>query len=1181
MPARVTVILGAVPARVRERLLDRFRAALRGPLGSALWVGPTPGAVDEARLRLLDGSHSSALVPPMHDWEGLGRALLRRLDPAALRAGPAQQRLLLHEAVADLRREKRLPYFERVCETRGFLEAAAGTLAELKRAGTDAETFAAAADDEKLAEIAAILGRYQALLDAVRRHDADDELPRALRLLREAPVKPFPNLEQVFVEGLCAADAVRFQLIEELAARVNRLHVALPDEAGDEREELFRRSRLTLERLTTSFPDAEIERLPDDAPGPAGLAHLRRKIFAAVEPSDDAAGVALIEAPGIVGEARMVARQIRLLLGAGTPADRILVAARRLDGNRDVLEEVFAEYRVPADFDGDEPLARDPLVAMLLRAVRLPEDDWLFASVTALLRSDFIRPDWPECGADREVPRHAEALLRMLGEPRGRETVLRAVELWADDPPPGLEDEQAEESRRQRKHRLAKQCRPFLRRFFRAWERFPQHGPPSLYVEVLGEFAAELVRVQRPGRLTPPLAPPRSGEGGKTADDDTSGQVSSPLPASGRGEGGLGSAPHAGKRPQPNPPGPPSRSGKGGERQLHASGDGAVPSSPPRFGEGPGEGLSCDDRALRSLRRELTRWATSSATPRSVSRAAFLRALTTIANHTPLPKLPRSGLVRVRDAEAAVGLAADHLFVIGLGEKSFPDLSPPRSLLDDGDRARLREAGLPLECTADRLPREMLLFHRLLALPEQQLVLSFPAVDEKGQPLLPSSFLRAAREPFAAGTMPVESARMLISVAASGPPVADAELRVRFAAAMAHAPAKAAWKHPHLRPELTVHLRDAHRMARSRFDPQAFDAYDGWLEDSKLAAAVLNERFGPERVFSPTALEAYVACPFKFFLSSVLGLAPLEEPVEEVEHSRRGSAFHRALARFHRKLHDEGRHLPSASSPEELFAEIDTAVKEYQSRAPSEAGKVLWRLEGERLRRFAAKYHGHWQGFVAPWSKQQADPRPAHLEADFGLAVITPDGQRLDPELPALTISVGGIEVKIGGRIDRIDVAELEDGIGFWIIDYKTGKAKNYSGEKLKNFEKLQLTLYALAVERTFFPGQNARPLGLAYWLVTDKGPKHALPGKPPLAWLSDPEQWPRFRAQLEAWVAEVVGHVRRGHFPLSPRSDDCTETCDFGRICRITQLRATGRSFDFPLPVLPSDGAAEGGDVP
>ncbi|MBO0699241.1 MAG: PD-(D/E)XK nuclease family protein, partial [Zavarzinella sp.] len=143
----------------------------------------------------------------------------------------------------------------------------------------------------------------------------------------------------------------------------------------------------------------------------------------------------------------------------------------------------------------------------------------------------------------------------------------------------------------------------------------------------------------------------------------------------------------------------------------------------------------------------------------------------------------------------------------------------------------------------------------------------------------------------------------------------------------------------------------------------------------------------------------------------------------------------------------------------------------------------------------------------------------------------------------------------------------IGDEIGFWVIDYKTGRAGSYTAGELTRFEKLQLPLYALAVERLFFPGQKVRPLGLAYWLVTDTGPKPVLPSRQSLAWLADTKRWAEFRRQLEAWVAMLVERIRGARFPLAPKSDTCTETCSFGQVCRIAQSRNTGKLWDLGLP--------------
>src|SRR5207249_6907043 len=120
---------------------------------------------------------------------------------------------------------------------------------------------------------------------------------------------------------------------------------------------------------------------------------------------------------------------------------------------------------------------------------------------TALLRHTYFRPAWPE-KTSPDLPQLSEALLRLLGEPRGREAYLASVERWAERQQEGLEDEQAEESRRRRTHELAKQCGAFLRRFFACWDAMPTTALPADHLAWLRHFVADL-GLDRAGREEP------------------------------------------------------------------------------------------------------------------------------------------------------------------------------------------------------------------------------------------------------------------------------------------------------------------------------------------------------------------------------------------------------------------------------------------------------------------------------------------------------------------------------------------------------------------------------------------------------------------------------------------------------------------------------------------------------
>jgi ATP-dependent helicase/nuclease subunit B len=542
-------------------------------------------------------------------------------------------------------------------------------------------------------------------------------------------------------------------------------------------------------------------------------------------------------------------------------------------------------------------------------------------------------------------------------------------------------------------------------------------------------------------------------------------------------------------------------------------------------------------------------------------RSQFHRLLVTLATGAGLGRTARGpGRVRVLSADLARTLDVGHLFVVGLGERSFPRLAAPEPFFDEGERQAFRQAGLEISLLSDRLPDEMLLFYQLVTRARQRLVLSYPAVDEKGQELLPSSFLTAVLDCFRPGAVEVKSQRMLIEDYDTQAPLSPAEYRVQAAERL-----KAGEPLPGgLLPFLTANLISAARMAHKRLHSKEHGPYDGLLRQPGIIAEV-EELFGPERVFSPTALEEYVACPFRFFLDHVLKLEPLEEPSEEIESTERGVVFHRALSRLHRELVQRGVEEPTADVGPLLLEQLTEAVRECAARA-SPAGQALWRLEGQRLCKRGERYGSDWRKFVEKWQATGIRPRPGQFERGFGLPA-EPGEEVAEP----LVIRVDGVEVRIGGRIDRVDLAETDDGLVFWIIDYKTGRSGYYTGASLKTFDRLQLTLYALAVERVLLPGHAARPLGLAYWLVTDSGPKVVMPGHPKYqAWFADPHRWAEVRDLLEQVVARLVREIRSGTFPLQPRSEDCTTTCSFGQICRINQARPVGKSWSLSLPVVP-----------
>ena len=239
-----------------------------------------------------------------------------------------------------------------------------------------------------------------------------------------------------------------------------------------------------------------------------------------------------------------------------------------------------------------------------------------------------------------------------------------------------------------------------------------------------------------------------------------------------------------------------------------------------------------------------------------------------------------------------------------------------------------------------------------------------------------------------------------------------------------------------------------------------------------------------------------MACPFRFFMRHVLGLAPLAEPDSWLLYAGRGLLVHRALARLHRRRQESGAAGPDDRLLDQLQARLGEVVEEHVGQAGSPALRELWRLEGLRLQRWLARYPDHWSRFLGPWRERAVAPRPHAFEIPFGSQGV-----------PPLQIDRDGVSVRLGGRIDRLDVAEIEDELGYWIIDYKTGSSQHRRGRN--DWTHLQLPIYALAVEEVVLKDQPARPLGLAYWMIAGSGCKLTLPARP-ADWLQDRQHWPK-----------------------------------------------------------------------
>jgi RecB family exonuclease/inactivated superfamily I helicase len=272
----------------------------------------------------------------------------------------------------------------------------------------------------------------------------------------------------------------------------------------------------------------------------------------------------------------------------------------------------------------------------------------------------------------------------------------------------------------------------------------------------------------------------------------------------------------------------------------------------------------------------------------------------------------------------------------------------------------------------------------------------------------------------------------------------------------------------------------------------------------------------PARVLSVTQIDRYLACPFKFFASVVLGLE--EEPERDevfLDPRRRGTLVHESFQIFFEQWTAGGGgaiaadDLPRART---LFAEVVGGV--LSRIDPADA-----LVERERLLGSAG----------APGLGE----RVFRLEAVRPRVVVE---RLLEFDLRG-TYDVGREApsvVSLKGVADRIDL--LADGT-LRLIDYKTGRAPHPR-------KSLQLAVYAICAEQKLrgYRGRDWRAGEAAYLALADPRPWVTV-----LASADDRAPLEHARDRL----LDVLDAIGRGSFPPAPADRRLCRSCGYAAVCR------------------------------
>ena len=390
---------------------------------------------------------------------------------------------------------------------------------------------------------------------------------------------------------------------------------------------------------------------------------------------------------------------------------------------------------------------------------------------------------------------------------------------------------------------------------------------------------------------------------------------------------------------------------------------------------------------------------------------------------------------------------AQYLFLLGVNDHVLPAPGQGGGILNEDDRSELARRGVELAPTGmDQMGIELQNLYAALAQPTKGLTVSWPAADISGAELRPAFVVDRLLALFPALRVERE------------PSSRPYRLTAPLPALEAAVPNGALWRQlediPAFRPRLAAMARAASQ-TRGSLSPRAVRALYG-------------ERMG----MTASRLERIRTCHFAYFME--YGLKAKPRTPAAFDAPQIGTFLHFLLERVTRDVQALGGF--AQADQETLHALTRKYIDEYvrQELRNFQNRNARFRYLFARLRSTAYAVVDQ-----AAEELRCSDFVPLAFELSFG------DGR--DADLPAVVISEPDGELRVGGKVDRVD-GWLKDGkLYLRVVDYKSGK-KSFDLSAVRMGLDIQMLLYLFTLQKTGAArfGAGIEPAGVLYLPARD-----------------------------------------------------------------------------------------------
>ena len=390
---------------------------------------------------------------------------------------------------------------------------------------------------------------------------------------------------------------------------------------------------------------------------------------------------------------------------------------------------------------------------------------------------------------------------------------------------------------------------------------------------------------------------------------------------------------------------------------------------------------------------------------------------------------------------------ARYLFLMGANDHVIPSAGSGGGILNDDDRDELLALGVRLAPRGmELLSIEMQNLYAALAQPTEGLTVSWPVSDASGTELRPAFVVDRIRRLFPAVEVEKEPAERLWRLAAKVPALEAA----------GDDPEGGLWRWFSDSGSWTDRLEAMERARK--------------MERGRLSRSAVTALYGRRSYMSASRIERMNSCHFAYFLQ--YGLKAKERPKATFDAPQIGTFMHYVLENVTRDVMTRGGF--AAVEDDELHVLTGHWADEYAKLEYSNLRDrtARFRYLFSRLRNTA------WMVIQEMAEElRHSDFVPLAFELSFGD----------HGDLPAVVISQPDSELRITGKVDRVDGWVKDGRLYLRVVDYKTGK-KDFSLADVRHGLDLQMLLYLFTIAREgeVHFGHEIEPAGVLYLPARD-----------------------------------------------------------------------------------------------